>query len=65
MILLADENIDKEIVDGLRFAGYDVLYVAEMEPGITDEKVMNFVNKLSELLMTLIRILGNWFFGAD
>jgi hypothetical protein len=49
MVLLADENIDYEIVECLRLDGYDVLYVAEMEPGISDEKVLKAANKSNAL----------------
>lgn len=32
MILLADESIDRQIVDRLREDGHTVLYVTEMDP---------------------------------
>jgi hypothetical protein len=35
MNLLADESIDRQIVDRLRQDGHLVHYVAEMEPGIS------------------------------
>ncbi len=40
MNLLADEGVDKQIVDQLRQDGHDVLYVAEMEPSIADNIVL-------------------------
>jgi hypothetical protein len=40
MIFLADENIDRQIVDRLRQDGHDVMSVIEMEPGISDDKVL-------------------------
>ncbi|MBC8327259.1 MAG: DUF5615 family PIN-like protein [Planctomycetes bacterium] len=40
MKLVADENVDKPIVDALRAAGHEVWYVAEQAPGITDEAVI-------------------------
>ena len=36
MKILADENVDREIVDRLRAQGHDVLYVAEDYAGIDD-----------------------------
>ena len=33
---LADECVDRQIVDRLSNGGYIVLYVAEMTPGISD-----------------------------
>ena len=44
MKFLADECIDRQIVDRLRHDGHTVLCVAEMEPGISDQKVLNLVN---------------------
>ena len=35
MNFLADEGVEREIVDALRSEGHDVLYVAEMSPGAT------------------------------
>ncbi|MCF7732047.1 MAG: DUF5615 family PIN-like protein, partial [Akkermansiaceae bacterium] len=40
MKLLADENLDLSIVARLREAGHQVLAVAEMEPGISDDVVL-------------------------
>ncbi len=40
MNLLGDERVDKQIVEQLRLDGHDVLYVAEMEPSITDAVVL-------------------------
>lgn len=40
MNLVADESIDRAIVERLRKEGYTVLSVAEMEPSIPDEVVL-------------------------
>ena len=37
MKIVADESIDKQIVDRLRFDGHDVVFIAELDPGIEDE----------------------------
>jgi predicted nuclease of predicted toxin-antitoxin system len=55
---IADENIDKPIVETLRKSGYIVLYVLEMEPGITDEQVILRANKEGALLLTSDRDFG-------
>jgi predicted nuclease of predicted toxin-antitoxin system len=52
MMLLADEGVDKQIVERLRQDGHEVLYVAEMEPGITDEIVLQRANERDALLIT-------------
>jgi hypothetical protein len=42
--LLADESVEQQIVDRLRQDGHTVLYVAEMEPSIGDEVVLQRAN---------------------
>ena len=44
MKLLADENVDKSIVERLRDDGHTVLYVLEMEPSIPDDEVIRRAN---------------------
>jgi Domain of unknown function (DUF5615) len=45
MNLLADESVDRRIVERLRQDGHDVTYVAEMDPGISDETVLQRANE--------------------
>ena len=52
MNLLADESVDRQIVEGLRQDGHDVLYIAEVEPSISDNAVFDSANKQSALLVT-------------
>jgi len=33
--VVADESVDKQIVDRLRSDGHDVVFIAELDPGIT------------------------------
>lgn len=40
MKIVADESIDKQIVDRLRSDGHDVVCIAEFDPGIEDEAVL-------------------------
>ena len=40
--LLADENVDQQISDLLRREGHTVTYVAELDPGIDDEQVLEW-----------------------
>lgn len=40
MNLLADESVNRQIVERLRKDGHDVAYIAEMAPGISDETVL-------------------------
>ena len=52
MNLLADEGVERQIVERLRQDGHDVLYIAEMQPGIADERVLAEANQRDALLMT-------------
>jgi hypothetical protein len=51
--LLADEGVDSAIVTRLRSDGHDVVYVAELSPGITDEAVLELANADERILMTV------------
>ena len=48
---LADENLGFSVVVRLREAGHQVLAVAEMEPGIPDDVVLNLANAEAAILM--------------
>jgi predicted nuclease of predicted toxin-antitoxin system len=52
VILVADESVDGPVVDRLRSDGHDVLYVAELTPGIDDEDVLTEANRRSATLLT-------------
>ena len=40
MKLLCDEGVERQVVEALRVSGHDVMYVAEMSPGISDDDVL-------------------------
>ena len=52
MRLVADENVDRQIVDRLRAHGHDVLSIAEVEPGIDDDVVLLKARESGALLLT-------------
>jgi len=52
MNLLADGSVDRQIVERLRQDGHDVLYIAEIEPSISDNVVFDRANEKSALLIT-------------
>jgi predicted nuclease of predicted toxin-antitoxin system len=62
MNLLADESVDRQIVEHLRQDGHEVLYVAEMEPGISDDVVLERANGISALLVTADKDFGELVF---
>lgn len=62
MNILADENIDEQIIETLRKNGYNILYVGEMAPGISDEVVLSKANKMSAVLLTADKDFGELVF---
>lgn len=62
MNLLADESVDQQVVERLRLEGHDVLYIAEMEPGITDDAVLGKAKEKDALLVTADKDFGELVF---
>jgi predicted nuclease of predicted toxin-antitoxin system len=58
MNLLADESIDRPIVVRLRQEGHIVRYIAELEPGISDDKVLEIANNEAAPLLTADKDFG-------
>ncbi len=52
MNLLADENVEQQIVEYLRRDQHDVYFIAEMEPSVDDDEVLNRANERNALLIT-------------
>jgi hypothetical protein len=38
--LVADEGVDRAVVERLRQDGHEVIYVAELSPSVSDEEVL-------------------------
>jgi len=62
MNFLADESVDRQIVDALREDGHAVLYVTEMDPGISDNEVLDKAEKGSAILITADKDFGELVF---
>lgn len=62
MRLLADESVERAIVERLRQEGYETLYVAELEPGIDDTVVLQQANDLGAVLLTADKDFGELVF---
>ena len=58
MIFLADEGVDKPIVDLLRSSGFDIHYVLETHPGSLDEEVLRIANEENRILITQDKDFG-------
>ena len=62
MRFLADEGVDRQIVEHLRQDGHDVAYVAEMSPGIVDEAVLTQSRDTASVLITADKDFGELVF---
>jgi predicted nuclease of predicted toxin-antitoxin system len=59
---VADENIDRQIVDMLRSSGHQVVAIAEMNPGISDSIVLDSANQTASILLTADKDFGELVF---
>lgn len=62
MNLLADESVDRPIVDRLRQDGHTVLSVADLDPGIDDNAVLRLADRNRALLLTADKDFGELVF---
>ena len=62
MNLVADEGVDRAVVERLRRDGHDVVYVAELSPSIPDEEVLRQANARNALLITADKDFGDLVF---
>jgi hypothetical protein len=65
MNLVADEGVDKSIVDRLRAAGLSVRYFAEVGAGADDTEVLLAANLAESLLLSATRILESSYFAIS
>jgi len=62
MKFLADESVDRQVVDQLRLDGHEVWYVSEMEAGIPDDRVLSRANQEMAILITADKDFGELVF---
>lgn len=62
MTFVADEGIDAQIIAAMQRAGLEVLYVAELSPGITDPEVLELARADSSVLVTADKDFGELVF---
>lgn len=58
MNFVADEGVDRQIVDRLRQNGHTVVYVAELSPSISDDEVLQQANDHHGTLITVDKDFG-------
>lgn len=62
MNFVADESVDRQIVERLRDDGHSVWYVAEMSPSISDDEVLETANDQTAPLITSDKDFGELIF---
>ena len=58
MNLVADEGVDRTVVERLRREGHDVAYVDEMSSGVSDDEVLGEANRRGAALVTADKDFG-------
>ena len=65
MRYLADESVDRQIVDAPRDAGSTVEYVAELAPGTADPEAIERANRDASVLLTGDKCFGEPVFRRE
>jgi predicted nuclease of predicted toxin-antitoxin system len=65
MKLLADESVERFIVERLRADGHTVVYVAEQSPSLNDDEVLDLANEQQSLLLTADKDFGELVFRLE
>jgi predicted nuclease of predicted toxin-antitoxin system len=60
--IVADESVDRQIVDRLRSVGHEVLSIAELDSGIDDDAVLSRSHQASAVLVTADKDFGELVF---
>jgi predicted nuclease of predicted toxin-antitoxin system len=62
MIFVADENVQRSVVEKLRQRGHDVRHIRELMPGATDDTVLRTTAGENAILLTYDRDFGELVF---
>ncbi len=62
MNFVADEGVDRQVVARLREDGHSVWYVAEMQPGSSDDTVLELSDREAAVLLTADKDFGELVF---
>ena len=55
---MADEGVDRQIVERLRDDGHEVAYVAELAPGMPDDAVLDQAQRTGAVLLNADKDFG-------
>jgi predicted nuclease of predicted toxin-antitoxin system len=59
---LADESVDRQIVERLRLEGHFVSYVVDLDPGLSNGDVFEMANQKNAVLLTADKDFGELVF---
>jgi len=62
---LADESVDRPIVERLRQDGHTVGYVSDLDPGISNGEVFDIANRTNSILLTADKDFGELVFRQN
>ncbi|OGU13457.1 MAG: hypothetical protein A2X61_00525 [Ignavibacteria bacterium GWB2_35_12] len=62
-MIIADENIDRNIINELRKLHPDILSIGESYPGISDEEIINLPITSNKIIVTEDKDFGEWVFA--
>jgi len=65
MKIVADEGVDRQVVEQLRRENHEVIYVAELAPGISDDEVLQLANERGAVLLTADKDFGELVFRLN
>jgi predicted nuclease of predicted toxin-antitoxin system len=58
MNLAADESVDRQVVESLRKENHVIWYIADIDPGTSDDNVLVVANRHGALLLTADKDFG-------
>lgn len=65
MMFLADEGVDRSIVDGLRSSGFDVFYTIDEVRALDDEIILQIATNEKRILITKDKDFGELVFRLN
>lgn len=60
---VADESVHAGVIASLRDAGFTVISIREVYPGVDDERVLNISSTAPAILLTEDKDFGEWVFS--
>ena len=64
-MILADENVDRLIIEALIAKDFSVYSVKEKMPGASDARIVNFAKDPPRVILTNDKDFGNWVFAHN